>query len=165
MSEGRVAEFDSPLALLQRPGSIFRTLCEQTGAQFDTLYAAAERHANTLAALQEEAAREVEGELVEMVEEDSEGGPSGTGAGRRGSAGEAEPARPRPLSAGGGTLGSSSSTIGASALAVVQESEELETLGREAGRGMAGRVQAALQAASPPSTPASDPPAGGPASA
>ena len=72
MSEGRVAEFDTPLALLQRD-SIFRGLCEQTGAQFERLYAAALLHTRTLEALRAQAARE--------VEEGEEGGGDDDGSG------------------------------------------------------------------------------------
>jgi ATP-binding cassette, subfamily C (CFTR/MRP), member 1 len=43
MDAGRVAEFDSPFNLLNRD-SIFGQLCQQTGAQYEALRAAAERH-------------------------------------------------------------------------------------------------------------------------
>jgi ATP-binding cassette, subfamily C (CFTR/MRP), member 1 len=43
MDAGRVAEFDSPYALLSR-ASIFTQLCRQTGNQYEALREAAERH-------------------------------------------------------------------------------------------------------------------------
>ena len=51
LDAGRVAEFASPHELLNKPGSIFGELCRQTGAQYDVLRAAAERHHDTMAAL------------------------------------------------------------------------------------------------------------------
>jgi ABC-type multidrug transport system fused ATPase/permease subunit len=57
MDAGRVAEFDTPHALLTRPNSIFARLCEQTGAQFDALCAAAARHHAAMTALTDEVAR------------------------------------------------------------------------------------------------------------
>lgn len=50
MDAGRVAEFDTPYALLSRP-SIFAQLCHQTGGQYDSLRAVAERHHNASLAL------------------------------------------------------------------------------------------------------------------
>jgi len=44
MDAGKVAEFDSPYNLLGNPTSIFAQLCRQTGGQYETLRAAAERH-------------------------------------------------------------------------------------------------------------------------
>ena len=51
LDSGRVAEFASPHELLNRPGSIFGELCRQTGAQYEVLREAAERHHETMSAL------------------------------------------------------------------------------------------------------------------
>jgi hypothetical protein len=85
MSEGRVAEFESPLALLQRD-SIFRGLCETTGAQYESLLAAAEQHQRTMDALEAEAAHEVEdGSTLEVLEPyPSFGGGADDGSGEGG---------------------------------------------------------------------------------
>ena len=59
---GRVAEFDTPAALLRDEGSIFAQLCRQMGgAAFESLRAAAERNEELLEVLGEEvrAAEEV----------------------------------------------------------------------------------------------------------
>jgi ABC-type multidrug transport system fused ATPase/permease subunit len=31
MDQGQIAEFDTPLALWEKPGSIFRSMCDQSG--------------------------------------------------------------------------------------------------------------------------------------
>ncbi|KAI8868267.1 P-loop containing nucleoside triphosphate hydrolase protein, partial [Ramicandelaber brevisporus] len=36
LEKGQVAEFDTPASLIDRDGSIFRSMCQQTG-EFDTL--------------------------------------------------------------------------------------------------------------------------------
>jgi len=59
LDAGRVVEFASPHELLNQPGSIFGELCRQTGAQYDVLRAAAERHHDMMAAL---AVRVVQGD-------------------------------------------------------------------------------------------------------
>ena len=52
MDQGRVAEFAPPHELLASPDSIFSQLCRQTGGQYDVLRAAAQRHYETMQALQ-----------------------------------------------------------------------------------------------------------------
>jgi len=55
MDAGRVAEFDSPAALLRDENSIFASLCRQSGAgSFAVLRAAAERHEQVLSRLHDE---------------------------------------------------------------------------------------------------------------
>lgn len=52
MDQGKVAEFAPPHELLASPDSIFSQLCRQTGGQYEQLRAAAQRHHETMLALQ-----------------------------------------------------------------------------------------------------------------
>lgn len=135
MSEGRVAEFDTPLALLQRAdGSIFRGLCEQTGASFESLYAAAEQHQRTTDALTSEAARELEdgGAPFDPLPMPALGGSGG----EDGPEDVTGPFAPGATAARHATI---------SVLDTVEEGiDESGTLGPVTGRSLAARVQAAL---------------------
>ena len=42
LSDGKVAEFDTPINLLRKDGSLFKNLCEKSG-QYRELYRSAER--------------------------------------------------------------------------------------------------------------------------
>lgn len=64
MGSGQVCEFDTPFALLQRPDSIFSSLCRQTGAQYEQLRAAAERHYQTMRAVEQRLADEDAGDAA-----------------------------------------------------------------------------------------------------
>ena len=133
MSEGRVAEFEAPLSLLQRD-SIFRGLCEQTGAQYNSLYAAAEQHQRTLQALEVEAEREViEGTDLDgtrrMAEADDECEATTTGAGNH-----------------------VSITVGVTPLEAITEADVEETLTLDARRALAESVRLTLQSADASST-------------
>ena len=57
MDQGRVAEFAPPHELLAMPDSIFSQLCRQTGAQYEALRATAQRHHETMCALQDKLAQ------------------------------------------------------------------------------------------------------------
>lgn len=83
LDAGRVAEFASPHELLAKPGSIFGELCRQTGAQYEVLRAAAERHHDTMAALsahiaQSDAAPEPVAPLSVAIEIESHSDSDGT---------------------------------------------------------------------------------------
>jgi ABC-type multidrug transport system fused ATPase/permease subunit len=52
MDQGKVAEFAPPHELLASPDSIFSQLCRQTGGQYEQLRATAQRHHETMLALQ-----------------------------------------------------------------------------------------------------------------
>ena len=56
MDQGRVAEFAPPHELLAMPDSIFSQLCRQTGAQYEALRTTAQRHYETMRALQDKLA-------------------------------------------------------------------------------------------------------------